>query len=237
MGLTSATKLPPKARLNRKPPRTGGCRTLSQTISQGEYSKLFERNRLGVVSQTEYLSRGAWYENGAQFGIFGNSSYALEALYRDDPGQRLNNDFYERELRLHLKQQLTPNDSVYLRLVHYESEGGDRFQYYDPASANLGLRTKETQEPTLTLGYHHQWNPGSHFLVTAARFDDTYEEANPFLKFLLRGQAFDQLLYVRDLDVLWICALRLNCTLWRHSKSGKVSKMDGGGRTFSERSF
>src|SRR5262249_43880275 len=73
-----------------------GAGTLSQSISQQEYSKLFERDRFGVVSSTEYLSRGAWVQNGAQFGTFGNSSYAFEALYRTDPGQRPNNDFEER---------------------------------------------------------------------------------------------------------------------------------------------
>src|SRR5206468_866979 len=53
-----------------------GAGTLSQTISQQEYSKLFERARFGIVSSSEYLSRGAWIEQGAQFGTFGNSSYS-----------------------------------------------------------------------------------------------------------------------------------------------------------------
>ena len=70
-----------------------GAGTLSQTLSQQEYSKLFERDRLGIVSSTEYLSRGAWEQNGAQSGTFGKSSYAFEAFYRSDPGQRPNNDF------------------------------------------------------------------------------------------------------------------------------------------------
>jgi hypothetical protein len=83
-----------------------GAGTLSQTISQQEYSKLFERDRLGVTSSTEYLSRGAWIEKGAQFGTFGNSAYAFEASYRTDPGQRPDNDFEETELHLHLKRRL-----------------------------------------------------------------------------------------------------------------------------------
>src|SRR5205807_8324889 len=36
--------------------------TLSQAISQQDYSKLFEGDRFGTVSSTEYLSRGAWTE-------------------------------------------------------------------------------------------------------------------------------------------------------------------------------
>src|SRR5207248_4604699 len=48
-------------------PVTAG--TLSPTISQQEYSRLFERDRFGIVSETEYLSRGAWTQSGAQYGI------------------------------------------------------------------------------------------------------------------------------------------------------------------------
>jgi Tfp pilus assembly protein PilF len=173
-----------------------GAGTLSQSISQGEYSKLFEHNRLGVVSSTEYLSRGAWYENGAQFGIFGNTSYALEAVYRNDPGQRPNNDFYERELRLHLKQQLTPQDTIYLRAVNYESAGGDRFQYYENTSFNAGLRTRESQDPALVLGYHHEWNPDSHLLLVGARFDDTYAVTEPAASVFLKEHYLGDLIGV-----------------------------------------
>ncbi len=158
-----------------------GAGLLSQSISQGEYSKLFERDRLGVVSTTEYLSRGAWSQNGAQFGTFGNSSYSFEGVYRNDPGQRPNNDFEETELRLHLKQQLSAKDSVYLRAIYYDAEGGDRFQYYDPANAHEGLRTLERSEPTLHLGYHHEWSPGVHTLFLAGRLSQEFSFADPIL--------------------------------------------------------
>ncbi len=162
-----------------------GAGTLSQSISQSEYSKLFERNRLGLVSKTEYLSRGAWYENGAQFGLFGNLSYSIEGIYRSDPGQRINNDFEERELRLHLKQQITPDDTIYLRVVDYEAVGGDRTQYTDPSFAHPGQRSRETQTPAIVAGYRHDWNPGSHLLFAASRFDDTYRFSDPgFLMYL-----------------------------------------------------
>src|SRR5205085_12428472 len=44
-----------------------GAGTLSPTVSQQEYSKLFERDRLGLYSSTEYLSRGAWSQLAAQY--------------------------------------------------------------------------------------------------------------------------------------------------------------------------
>jgi Tfp pilus assembly protein PilF len=156
-----------------------GAGLLSPTVSQNEYAKLFERDRLGVSSSTEYLSRGAWIEQGAQYGTYENSSYLLEGLYRSDNGQRPNNDFEERELRLHLKQQLTPQDKIYLRLIDYKAEAGDVIQYYDPSNANLELRTEERQEPVFHVGYDHQWAPGNHTLLLVGRVADEFKVSDP----------------------------------------------------------
>ncbi len=161
-----------------------GAGTLSPAISQQEYSKLFERDRLGLVSSTEYLSRGdrggAWAENGAQYGTFGNTSYAVGAFYHTDPGQRPNNDLDELGLSLQFKQQLTPEDSVFLEAIYYNASGGDLTQYYDPTSANPGLRATERQEPTLLLGYNHEWNPGVHTLLLASWANDRVSVFNPY---------------------------------------------------------
>jgi Flp pilus assembly protein TadD len=156
-----------------------GAGTLSPTISQQEYSPLFEQNGFGAASDTEYLSRGAWTESGAQYGNFGNFSYDFEAFYRTDPGQRINNDIEQRQLSLVLKQQITPQDSVFLSVQQLETTGGDLFQYYDQTQANPAFRTKETQEPIAGIGYHHDWGPGVHTLIYATRLDDTFSLGNP----------------------------------------------------------
>jgi len=153
--------------------------TISPAISQQEYSRLFERNRLGLVSTTEYLSRGAWTQSGAQYGIFDNFNYSVEAFYRSDPGQRVNNDIEARQLSLGAKYQLTSQDSVYLQVKHFEAETGDLFQYYDQSTANPDFRVEEKQEPIVGLGYHHEWSPGVHTLFFAARIDDEISVANP----------------------------------------------------------
>ena len=147
--------------------------TLSPAVSQQEYSSLFERDHFGVVSSTEYLSRGAWTQSGAQYGTFENFNYSLEAFYRSDPGQRMNNDIEQRQLTLSLKQQITPEDSVYLLVQHYEAESGDLAQYYTPNMANSTVRFKEKQEPIVAFAYHHEWSPGVHTLFIATRIDDT----------------------------------------------------------------
>ncbi len=160
---------------------------LSPTISQQEYSPLFERNRLGVVSSTEYLSRGAWTESGAQFGTFGNFSYDVEGFYRSDPGQQANNDIEQRQLSAALKYQFTPQDTVFLQVKQYEANGGDLNQYYNPTNATRDFRMNEDQTPIVSLGYHHEWSPGVHTLFMAARLDDTFSFTNSSQPSLFEG--------------------------------------------------
>jgi tetratricopeptide (TPR) repeat protein/outer membrane receptor protein involved in Fe transport len=151
----------------------------SPTISQGEYSRLFAHDGFGVVSDTEYLSRGAWTQSGAQFGVFGDFSYDVEAYYHSDPGQRVNDDIEQRQLSITLKQQLTPKDSVYLNVVEYDANFGDVSQYYAPSMANPDARVQETQNPIVGLGYNHEWSPGVHTLMFLARLEDNVSLANP----------------------------------------------------------
>jgi tetratricopeptide (TPR) repeat protein len=156
---------------------------LSPTISQQEYSPFFERNGFGVVSSTEYLSRGAWTQAGAQYGIFGNFGYDVEAFYRTDPGQYVNNDTEQRQLSGAFKLEVTPQDTVYLQIKQYEADSGNLQQYYNPYNptdgVNPGFRVNEDQTPIVGLGYHHEWSPGVHTLFYATRLKDSLSVANP----------------------------------------------------------
>jgi len=158
---------------------------ISPAISQQPYSKLFNGdNRIGVSSDTEYLSRGAWTQSGAAFGTFDNFSYGVEGYYNYDPGQHNNNDYEARYLSITLKQQFTPQDSGYVQIQSAELDGGDPHQYYYPESANQTFRFKESQEPNVIVGYNHEWSPGVHTLFLAARLDDHYSYTtfnNPFI--------------------------------------------------------
>jgi hypothetical protein len=162
---------------------------LSPAISQQEYSRLFERRGLGVVSSTEYLSRGAWTEFGAQYGNLGKFAYSAEAYYRTDPGQRANNDIDVRALDVKLKQQITDRDSLYLQASTSKTESGDMAQYYDSTNAHLGFRAREEQEPMVLVGYHRQWSPESHTLLLGGVLNDTLTvgDTNQPVLFVKRG--------------------------------------------------
>lgn len=162
-----------------------GANTLSQNVSQQEYSKLFSHDGIGLASDTEYLSRGAWTESDSQYGTFGNVGYAVDSYYLSDPGQQPNNQQEQLTLSAEIKDQLTAQDSVFGQVTYYNAMAGDLNQYYNPASANPGLQTKETQEPLAIIGYHHEFSPGSHFLVLAGRFQDTSQFTNPITPVLM----------------------------------------------------
>jgi Tfp pilus assembly protein PilF/outer membrane receptor protein involved in Fe transport len=155
-----------------------GAGAISPTISQQEYSRLFEQDHLGVVSSTEYLSRGAWTQSGAQYGTFEHFNYSLEAFYHTDPGQRADNDTEQRQLSFSFKQQLTPQDTAYIQVKDYKADSGNLYEYYDPKTANTRVRVNETQDPIVGLGYHHEWSPGVHTLLFVTRLDDTLSETN-----------------------------------------------------------
>jgi Tfp pilus assembly protein PilF len=158
-------------------PVGGGA--LSQTVSQQEYSKLFEQDRFGIVNDTTYATHGQWIQNAAQFGTYGNLSYAAEVFYNKDNGWRPNNDWEQLFTALTLKYQITAQDSVYVRASYENVESGDPAQYYKRSESNPLLRLEETQEPFAIAGYHHEWRPGVHTLLLAGRFDDTLHASNP----------------------------------------------------------
>ena len=159
-----------------------GAGNLSSHVSQQEYSKLFERDRLGVSSVTEYRSRGAWDEAGSVFGTFGNSTFAVDAEHHDDPGTRANNDLRQFNMSVKLKQQITPSDSVLVQAQYYDAESGDVAEYYSPAMASPTLRVTEKQRPNLYVGWHHEWSPESHTLLLFSRLDDTLNLSDPNAK-------------------------------------------------------
>ena len=156
-----------------------GTMPLSQNVSLNEYSSLFERDHAGINALTEYYSSGAWVERTSQYGNYNNSAYAIDFQYNIDPGQRANNDLYAMTWNAKAQQQLTPQDSILFQATYYESESGDVGQYYDQNAASKTLRYKEWQDPTCSVGYHHQWSPEHHTLLLAGGIREEKEIIDP----------------------------------------------------------
>ncbi|MCI0561505.1 MAG: TonB-dependent receptor, partial [Nitrososphaera sp.] len=156
-----------------------GAGMLSRTVSQQEYSRLFERNSsAGVISVTDYTSAGTWQQIGSQYGTFGGTSYVLDTLYRSQAGRRPNEDLQYFTFEAKFRQHLTPDDSIIFQTIYADSEAGDLTQRYDQDTASRTLRVNEEQAPIVVLGYHHQWGPGSHTLVSAAHLVDTFRNTD-----------------------------------------------------------
>ena len=166
-----------------------GAGMLSPAISAQEYSKLFERDRFGVSSRTEYHSDGSWFQEGAQYGTFGNMSYSLEGLYRSDHGQRPNNELEQRQFSAQFKQQFTARDTVFFQALDYRAKTGDVLPHYDQRQGSRDFRNTETQEPTLLAGWHREWSPGQHTLFLGSMVDDTSSS---------HSRGFSTLSYLRE---------------------------------------
>jgi len=154
-------------------PPEGGL--FSQSISHQEYSRLFERDRLGLFSSTEYASLGSWRQTLSQFGLFGGSSYAIDYAYQSSPGQQEGGDLSQQYFSGAIKQRITLQDTVTLQAVYSATRTGDLTQYLDPAQSQVDRHSREFQEPTLLAGYHHEWSPGHHSLMLVGRVVDTLE--------------------------------------------------------------
>src|SRR6185295_3867653 len=96
-----------------------GAGLLSQNISQQEYGSLFEHNRLGLLTSTEYRSDGQFREIASQYGLVDRFSYTLDLDYQHNTGTRPNNDLDRLEWYSQLKYQLTDRDSLFL-LTKYQ---------------------------------------------------------------------------------------------------------------------
>ena len=177
-----------------------GAANLSQNISQQDYSRLFSGNRFGFSSRTEYYSTGDWIQDASQFGSYDRLGYAIDSYYRTQRGWRPNNDLEERDVSAQVKFQLTPKDSLYVQGIYMDTHSGDVAQYFDqtpgnggfgaisPQRPSIGLRVKEYQEPGLLLGYHHEWSPGSHSLLTFGRIEDRLSLSDPAAALLFLRQ-------------------------------------------------
>jgi tetratricopeptide (TPR) repeat protein len=156
-----------------------GGTPLSQHISQQEYSRLFEQNRIGLSTDSSYRSDGQYRELASQFGVVGNTAWALDLDYQHNNGVRPNNELDRIEWFSTLKQQVTPQDTLLAQVKYEDYSSGDNFQYYNPdnppdgSPPNNGARPNfkftEYQQPLAIGGWHHQWSPGVHTLLLGGR--------------------------------------------------------------------
>jgi len=149
-----------------------GGTPLSQNISQQEYARLFERDRIGLSSSTEYRSDGQIRELASQFGVIGNTAWSLDLDYQHNHGVRPNNELDRTEWYTTIKQQLTPHDSITLLTKFQDYHSGDNFQYYNPNDASPNFNFDEDQSPIAVAGFHHEWQPGVHTLFLGGRLEN-----------------------------------------------------------------
>ena len=157
-----------------------GGGSLSAFVSQQEYSKLFEGNRLALTSVVDYFATGELRVVGSQYGIYDNVSYDFDTEYLYQRSlRRPNSQTDNLELTGRAKVQLSPQDTAYFEVQTVSLRTGDVSQHFDP-KVFAPLHYHETQDPGIILGgYHREWNPGIHTVLLFARLADSNELRSP----------------------------------------------------------
>ena len=159
-----------------------GAGPLSQNISLQEYSNFFERDRIGVTTQTEWFSGGDWTERGSLYGTFGGLSFAIDTDLRSETGRYANTDVWRMDLYGKFKQQVGEKDTLFVQVLRTEKESGDTRSTYDPLTISRTFSVKELQEPNVFVGWHRAWQPGQDTLLLLGHLSDqtTVREGSDF---------------------------------------------------------
>jgi len=145
-----------------------GAGWLTDIMAERPNTRFFDQPGFGVVSDTTYLSRGAWDQFSDQYYTSDQISADVGLYYQTDPGQRPNEYFENRELDVSIKGSLTARDTAFASVQLLEINNGDTLEYYDNTKASPYFQQNEYQVPNVFLGWHHDWSPGVHTLFLAA---------------------------------------------------------------------
>ncbi len=146
-----------------------GASSLSQSVSQQEYSSLFRERDFGLSSVTEILSNGDLRETASQFGTLGRLSYSLDPEYFRVKGFYPNTDLSRLEWYSEVKLQLTPQDALFAQTKYQDFQSGDIIPYFDRSQIRRNFRFSEVQDPLLFVGYDHKWSESVHTLFLGSR--------------------------------------------------------------------
>ncbi len=150
----------------------GGVRVFSQSISELEYTRLFEVNRPALETLTEVRSDGRYRAVASYTETLGPTSWGLDVDWERREKRSVNDDLNRVELYPQLKQQIGERDSLLLFGKIYDYRAGDLRQLSNARAENPDLRTHVQQLPIAVGGWHREWSPESHTLLMGGRVDD-----------------------------------------------------------------
>ncbi len=210
----------------------GGGR-LSQGVSAQEYSRLFDKDGLGIASSTVARSDGVFRERASQFGVLRKTGYALDLDYQYHGGVRPNNRLDSVEWYTSVKQQITEHDSALLLVKYEDYSSGDNFQYYNPAQARPYFSFSERQDPILATAWHHEWSPGVHTLILGSRLINEQRLRDRAVPQILLQEDAGGVVVSRDstnLDVDYRNSLEIYSAELNQIYDGRWATLSAGGR-------
>ncbi len=167
-------------------PVGGGA--LSQFVSQQEYSRLFEADRIGGSGVAEWRSDGRQHAQASLFATAGRLQFGVDLAHARSAGARPNQDTERTEAFTQAKYQVSSDDIVYA-LAHWNRQAGGDLAPAESGRPPAAARFTDRQHPgLLLLGWNRAWRPGMHTLLVASRLAATQEQTSPLTTQNLLGR-------------------------------------------------
>ena len=118
-----------------------GAGLAAQSLSNQEYSSLFNQSGLTGFGSARYDSRGRHSLSSFISHSQGPAAYAIELLHEDWDLHHFNDDFRRDGFLAQFKYDLSPRDRFYATILHQDTEQGDVRQLTNPDAVARATRT------------------------------------------------------------------------------------------------
>ncbi len=171
-----------------------GGGSLSQFVSQQEYSKLLESDGYGGNLVSEW--RNGYTDQLLSLDLVrGKMETSLDVHYDKDNGYRPDNGSELTEAYWNFKYQVSSDDTFYTMVQAQWQRSADTAQTYSNLPGNPGESYRDKQLPgLLLLGWNHIWGPGVRTLLLGGRLSasDTLTEPDTKQALLVRDHSYLQ---------------------------------------------
>jgi tetratricopeptide (TPR) repeat protein len=134
-------------------------------LSFNEFNPLFERNRMALQANGIVGEQNTWGDDLAVSGIYDKASISLGQYHYQTEGFRENNDLKDNIYNAFLQYSFSPKTSLQAEYRYRETNNNDPQLRFFPDDYYKTYQEKQ-KSPSIRLGFHHSFNPGSDLLIS-----------------------------------------------------------------------
>ncbi len=134
-------------------------------LSFSEFNPLFERNRVALQANGILGEHGTRGDDLVFSGLHKKVSFSLGQYHYQTDGFRENNDLKDDIINAFLQYDFSPRTSMQAEYRYRKIKNNDTQLRFFPDDYYKDLQ-QEDKSPSIRLGFHHSFNPGSDLLIS-----------------------------------------------------------------------